>query len=398
MLALRQFEEPVQAEEIGVLSARLVTTLAGLDALRASWQRLHDASQGTTPWQSFSFIRSWWANLAGKHLLRIVVVERGGSPCLILPLQVARWPWLPGFPVQILEPIGSIMDVNRPRLALGANDPEAYTQALTLLDELASDWHLIRIDEKLADDFEVGMLRQFASRRGYSFQQAFSHLCPWLSLEMGWDRFLAERGSKLQKNLRAARRRLETQGPVTLRRFEGEQVLEGLEIVWALHARSWKRKRKIEHSQSNEYRAFFSQWLTIMGKSGQARVLALFCGDRPVAATIAFLDAETYYSAQIVHDREFAACSPGTLLEYLEFEDVFAQKRWLRYDFLGSFLSNKLRWTNTSLSTTHVFVLRPLMRTRLLCWYYFSFKPRVRPPLVRFLERARAWLKRSKSR
>jgi CelD/BcsL family acetyltransferase involved in cellulose biosynthesis len=398
-LALRHRAVSPRPEEVAVLRARLVTTLSGLESLQTSWDRLHCATAGATPWQSFAFMRSWWANLGGKHLLRIVVVERGGTPCLILPLQVARWPWLPGIPVQILEPIGSIMDVNRPRLALGADDPEAYARALALLAEHASDWHLIRIDEKLADEFEVGVLRQFAARERYLFQQAFSHLCPWLSLEMGWEQFLAGRGAKLLKNLRAARRRIEALGPVSLRKFEGPtQVLEGLDVVWDLHARSWKRRKKIEHSQSQEYRRFFRQWLAEMGNNRQARVLALYCGDRPVAATIAFLDAHTYYSAQIVHDREFASCSPGTLLEFMEFEDVFAQGRWLRYDFLGSFLTNKLRWTDTSLPTTHVFVVRPLLRTRVLCWYYFSLKPRVRPPLVRLLERARSWIRRSKPR
>ena len=54
-----------------------------------------------------------WGDLA----LRIFVVERGGVPCLVLPMQIAQWKRLPGLPVRLLEPIGMVMDVNRPRLA-----------------------------------------------------------------------------------------------------------------------------------------------------------------------------------------------------------------------------------------------------------------------------------------
>jgi hypothetical protein len=65
------------------------------------------------------------------------------------------------------------------------------------------------------------------------------------------------------------------------------------------------------------------------------------------------------------------------------------QQRYARYDFLGSFLNNKLRWTSTTLSTSHVFVLQPAVRTRLISWYYFRLKPYVKPRLLRLVNRLR---------
>ena len=81
--------------------------------------------------------------------LRVVVVERDGVPCMILPLQISLWPWLRMVPVRILEPVGSIMDVNRPRIALGPWDDAAFECALEAIWTLRNEWETLRVDEKL---------------------------------------------------------------------------------------------------------------------------------------------------------------------------------------------------------------------------------------------------------
>jgi len=372
------------------LTCRVIDNLDAWLPLRDAWDELLQVSPESTPWQGFDFVCNWWRSLAEKLQLRIFVVERNGAPCLILPLQISRWPWLPSVPVNILEPIGSIMDVNRPRFALGHPAEDAYDCALAAVWKCRDEWHTIRIDEKLSDDAEVRYLRQFAARHELLFRLSFSHLCPYLDLRQDWQRYLAGRSSKLRKNLRTARRRLEALGSVSLRSFQqGDDMGAALDLVIDLHSRSWKRKKKVEHSQSLRYQAFFRAWLLAMAERGRARILALYCGDRAVAATVAVMDETTYYSAQIVHDGGFAACSPGTQLEALELEGLMKQQRYQRYDFLGSFLNNKLRWTDTALSTSHVFVLQPALRTRLVSWYYFQLKPYIKPRLLGLLNRLR---------
>lgn len=371
----------------------MITTLAELLPLRAHWERLLAASEGSTPWQGMDFIANWWPHLGRRHALRVIVVERDGLPCLVLPLQISRWPWLGVVPVRILEPIGSLMDVNRPRLALGPPSAEAWDCALDALWAMRGEWHTLRIDEKLQGDGEVEALRRFAARHGLIFRQGFSHLCPWLDLRGGWDAFLAARGAKMRKNLRAARRRLEARGAVELREFRTPaQVEQGYATVLELNARSWKRRARVEHGQSTGYRQFHHGWLQAMAQRGAARILVLYCDGRAVAATVALTDGETYYSAQIVHDAAFADCSPGTLLESMELEGLMREGRFATYDMLGSFLSNKLRWTSTAHPTTHVFVTRPRLRTWLFDAYYFRVKPRLRPrllPLLRLVRRNR---------
>jgi CelD/BcsL family acetyltransferase involved in cellulose biosynthesis len=371
------------------LECRLVTDLWEWADLKLVWNRLLEASPERTPWQSYAFLTQWWRHLSSGMPLRIFVVERGGEPCLVLPMQIATWDAIPGAPVRMLEPIGMIMDVNRPRLALGPFDEDAYRCALELIWR-RDDWDVIRIDEKPWDDPEIALLRDYGFEQGCVFRQVFSHHVPYLDLRQTWAAFLQTRSQKLRKNLKAARRKLEARGAVELRSYESEaDVLRAFEIVLDLHTRSWKRELQVEHSRSEGYPEFYSNWVQHMAELGQCRILVLYCGESPVAATIAFTDRGTYYSAQIVHDAGFAACSPGTLLEAMELELLMNEGRYHTYDMMGSFLNNKLRWTDTTLKSAHALVLRRRLRTFVMDAYFFLIKPYLRPALVAAYRRFR---------
>lgn len=371
-----------------VLECRVITDLAAWSELEPVWDRLLHASPDRTPWQNFAFLTAWWAHLSDDMPLRIVVVERRGVPCLVLPLQIASWKRIPGLPVRLLEPVSMIMDVNRPRLGLGAFDEHTYRCAFEAIWNLRHEWDLLRIDEKPWDDSEVAVLRNYALERGCVFRQTFSHLVPYLDLRQRWDDYLGGRSQKMRKNLKAARRKLEAMGLVELRKYETtEEVRCGFAVYLDLHARSWKRQRKVEHSKSPGYRAFFEQWVNAMARQNACQVLALYCNGEPAAATIAFTDADTYYSAQIVHDAKYAACSPGTLLESMELEMLINQGRFTRYEFLGSFLNNKLRWTDTATNTALALVYQRSLRTFVMDGYYSLLKPYLRPALIALRQR-----------
>lgn len=372
------------------LACRIVTDWQGWEPLRPHWDALLQASPSSTPWQSWDFLTNRWRHVREDNRLRIFVVERHSVPCLIVPLQISTWDWPAGAGVRMLEPIGMSMDVNRPRFALGLPDPDAYACALEAIWRTRHEWHLIRIDEKLDQDPEVEHLREFAREHRLMFRQPFSHLCPYLDLRQDWNAYLGAKSNRLRKNLRAARRRLETLGAVSLRSYRTPAEIEtAFDIVLALHEQSWKRRNKVEYSDSAGYRHFYRAWLQSMAVRDRARILVLLCNDRPVAATVAFMDETTYYSAQIVHDAEFKACSPGTLLEALEIEQLMKEQHFTTYDFLGSFLNNKLRWTDTAHATMQVFVMQHGPRNWLIDGYHLRLKPRFKPKLLKLWDKVR---------
>jgi CelD/BcsL family acetyltransferase involved in cellulose biosynthesis len=362
----------------GAMTSRIVTDMAGWEALRPWWDSLLEASTDSTPWQTWDYLANWWRNLAEDRKLRIVVVESAGTPVMIFPMQITK-EWMIGVPTRLLEPISMMWDVNRPRVALGAHDQRAFQVGLETLWGIRSEWDSIRIEELPLEDPQARELRAFAERRELWFRDVLSSVCPTLRVDQRWDDFMKTRGNRLRKNLRASMRKLEGEGAVELQTCStAEEVEQGFEVMLQLHQRSWKKKKHVGLSLSPQFREFFRGFLTAMAARGRACVLVLRCGDRPVAATVAFLHLDTYFSTEIVHDAAFAKCSPGTLLESMEIERLMTAGGFRHYDFLGRFLSNKQRWTDDARVTSRIYLFRPNASNYLLDLHYFRAKPVVK--------------------
>lgn len=356
-------------------TTRLLTHDGDWDAVRGDWERLSQTTPEFTPWQSWEWLSRWWESQRGSRQLRLVVVERAGKIQMVLPLQLSV---LPPFQLRVLEPVGMPDDINRPRLSLGIPDATAFASALQLLWQHRGQWDAIRVDEKQHDDAEVTWLRSFAQSSNSWLQQVAFHPCPYLDLSGTWQSYLTARGTRLAKNLRASKRCLEARGPIDAQRCDSATgVLNAFDTLIALHERSWKHIARVGLSQSEAYRRFYRNFVDVQAQKGRARAWVLNCNSQPVAATLAFHDGSTYYSAQIAHDDAFSRCSPGTLLEAMELEDLLAEGRFRAYDFLGGALNNKLRWTSQSRTTQRVWLVRKSLRGAAFCTYYFGLKPRI---------------------
>ena len=349
------------------------------ERVREAWEPLRAATPDATPWQSWDFLSGWWRSQRPARRLCLVVVAAAGLPKLILPLQISRASR--AVALRWLEPVGMPDDVHRPRLGIGPLDRDTYRVALDRLWGMRQHWDGLRIGERRAGEADVEILREFAAERRASVRTQPVHLCPYLSLETDWTPYITSRSRHLRKNLRAARRRLDARGPWSLQRFESvTEVQEGFALLVQVQARSWKAVEGVGLSLSDAYRRFYEEYALRMAERGAARILVLRSDARPVAATLAFTEGDTYYSAMIAHDAEFDACSPGTLLEALELEGLMTERRFRRYDFLGAHLANKRRWTTTALDTYRLTVLPPAPLTWLYEAWIFGIRPRIRRP------------------
>jgi CelD/BcsL family acetyltransferase involved in cellulose biosynthesis len=350
------------------------------ERVREAWEPLRAMTPEATPWQRWDFLSGWWrSQQAERRRLCLVVVARAGVPRLILPLQISRAPATVA--LRWLEPLGMPDDINRPRLGIGPLDRDAYRLAFDRLWAMRRYWDGLRVDERRAEEADVEFLREFAAERGASFRAEPLHPCPYLSLETDWASYIATRGVRLRKNLRAARRKLDARGPWSLQCFESAaEMPAGYALLLDVQERSWKATHGIGLSLSGDYRRFYGEYVRSLAACGAARILVLRSGARPVAATLAVMEGETYYSAMIAHDAEFDDCSPGTLLEALELEALMTERRFRRYDFLGAALANKRRWTDAAIDTSRLVVLPPGP----LAWLYESWIYGIRPRVLRF--------------
>ncbi len=364
------------------LTAQVFRDARDLQRMRNLWASLAAAAPAAvTPWQQSEFIESWWNGVGrirshdSRRKLCLILVSQNGEPRLLLPLQISK---ASRFGMRWLEPLGMPDDIHRPRFAIGPLQEDLYACALRAIHALRSEWDGLRIDEKSADDPELVLLQRLAQPYRWTFRSVPLHPCPYLDLQISWPEYLAGRSHKLRKNLSAGRRRLEATGPLRLQYFESPADLRsGFELLLAVTARSWKHAAGIGLGSSEQYRAFYREFLGRMADAQRARIYCLYAGDRPVAATLAFIDGTTYYSTQIAHDADFDHCSPGTLLESMEMQSLLSEGRFKTFDFLGAALSNKRRWTDTMHDTQRIVWLASTTRAWAFDSYFFRLKPRL---------------------
>ena len=87
-------EGPVAAIGLGrpKLDLKVVTSTAGLDALRSKWSDLH-LRTGASVFQSYEWQRTWWAHFGenvNSRSLHIVVLEAEGEVVAIAPFVDAK--------------------------------------------------------------------------------------------------------------------------------------------------------------------------------------------------------------------------------------------------------------------------------------------------------------------
>jgi CelD/BcsL family acetyltransferase involved in cellulose biosynthesis len=162
-------------------------------------------------------------------------------------------------------------------------------------------------------------------------------------------------------------------------------VLERLEAYKLIEARSWKAGEGVGVSRNTDYYAFYRDLAQVFGKKGQFAIRMLTVDGKPIAGTFGLEYDRIYYSLQIVHDREFSRCSPGTYLEALEMEECFG-RGYREYEFLGGFLNNKSRWTRSSRATTQLHVYQPKPRFMALYVLLFRIKPLVKELVRPFMK------------
>lgn len=354
-------------------------------ALEPVWDPLLLATPEHTVFQSYRYQRMWWRHFGDESELFIGVVVREGEVVGIAPMRlhdVRRH----GRDLRELTFIGSRWEVDRPQF-LVSSEPERLTRVFArFLASQQSRWDIADLYEQRSRSPVTTALIEELRAAGLLVGTVRDSDCAYLAFQGTYQEFLAGKSQKFRKNLKASARRLAEIGPVECRVHESlPAVSERLEHYRQLERRSWKDAEGAGVARSDTYFAFYQDMAETFGRDGSFVIRELSAGDRPVAATFGLSFDGVYYSLQITHDRELDRCSPGTYLESLEFEECF-RRGYREYEFLGGFLSNKLRWTSTFRFTTQVHVYRRTPRLSLMFLLHFVIKPRVKELIRPFMK------------
>ena len=365
------------------LGVRVIADEEGLIRLGDAWRRIEEALPGLTVFQTHRYLAAWVRSFGATHQLVIVCVYDGEELIGIAPFQVSLAE-MHRKDYRQLSFLGAPWEVDRPAFLFPRDARDCAEAAARALLARRDDWDVIWFHEQTAGDPALESFCATLARNGLLHGRIASSRCPYLTFEGSWKELLASKSQKFRKNLKAARRKLESAGKLEYESFAGDEgrLLELLEEYESLESRSWKARAGLGASQSVEHLRFYRSLGSAFGGSGQFAFRCLRVDGRMIAATFGLVHRRKFYSLHIANDAGYAKYSPGTFLESLELEECFGAGLD-EYDFLGGFLKNKVRWATRVRETVAVHLYQRQPRLVAMYVFYFFVKPPVKQLLAR---------------
>lgn len=362
------------------ISVSVVTEPRQWLTLKSEWGDLLSTTADSNVFQSFDYLWLWWKFFGIWNDLRIVVIKRGDNVIGVVPL-MTEYLAIYGKTVRKLMFISAPMEMSRPKLIFGRNDETCIPAFIAYLEERENEWDIIDIDEQLPGTRMECLKTEFKARN-YLVAESET-LCPYIEIDSGWQEFLAGRSKKMRSNIKRLRRRLSGLGEVEVECVKRwPQLDRAMDQYCDIESRSWKIGQSLSIASDKTHYHFYVGLARTFGQHGSFELRTLHCAGEAIASTFGIRTDGVFQSLKIAHDRGYDKFSPGTVLESHELEDLFASDLEC-YEFMGSFLTNKLRWTSTVYRTNNIHVYQRRPRLMIFYFVYFVFKRHVKKTLKR---------------
>jgi CelD/BcsL family acetyltransferase involved in cellulose biosynthesis len=294
----------------------------------------------TTAWEELAeranaapfFRPGWfgaWAEAFGEPV-ELLTTETGGRLSAVLPY------------VRTAAGVRSATNAHTPAPGLLAEDEAAARDLAGRLFSLGG-----RVSLGYLDDAATAILRDAARETGCLVVTRPLAYRLFLELEAPWESFEGSLPSRLVRDVRRRRRKLEELGEVTLEISDGSDRLEELLAEgFRLEASGWKAAEGTAIVSSRETQRFYEAIARWSAERGWLRLFFLHVGGRPIAFQLALEHGRTHYFLKGGYDPDDSAYSPGKLLLHATL--AYALERGhARYELMGDVEPWKLEWTKT---------------------------------------------------
>jgi hypothetical protein len=170
----------------------------------------------------------------------------------------------------------------------------------------------------------------------------------------GFDTYLAAFSAKTRSTLRRKARRLE---PLDVRCFRtADEMAVFHRDARTISARSYQELKLGAGLPDGE--AALAEMRGLATRDA-VRGWILYVGDRPVSYLHAPAEGDTLVYAHLGYDPDFAALSPGTVLQFEAMRCLMDEGRFRRFDFTEGDGQHKRLWASGSVACVDLLLLRP---------------------------------------
>ena len=326
-----------------------ISTTARVDDVADEWAALC-AAVGGPPWLRPEWFRLWQPSF-GRGGLEIVTARSTTS--------------LTG--VWVFERRGREL-----RSAANSETPEhgpvaADEASLAALVDAVIDRRPPRINlfPFVNDSPAAVAVRSAASDAGYLLLDHDLGGAPFVTMNT-WDAYRERLDSKMLREIRRRRRRLEEQGPLELV-IHTELDAEELDSCFGLELEGWKGRAGTAMASRPETRSFYSSLAQAASEAGELILAVLKSNGRAIAFDLSIERDGVHYLLKTAFDEHLAKLGPGSLLRYEMLQRAFSVGL-SRYEFLGRYEPWKKSWAFEARSLVHLRAFRSNLEGRAFGW------------------------------
>lgn len=175
--------------------------------------------------------------------------------------------------------------------------------------------------------------------------------------------------TKHRKDLRRQRRRLAEQGDLAVERFDDMRAIEDWTLDFlTLESAGWKGEAGTALAKAQATRSLFTQVLHGAASAGRLERLALTLNGSRIAMLASFVSTPGAYSFKTAFDEDYAAYSPGMLLQL---------------ENLSSLANPAIEWTDSCAAPGHPMIDRLWSERRTLVSRNIAIGGRLRQTFVK---------------
>lgn len=316
-----------------MLNTYVCTAPQQLADLASHWNSLHTFTD--SPIEKYDWVVSCADKLLDTSDLYILVASDGQAPVAIAPLVKSH-----GF-FRVVEQIGA--DTHGEPSDFIYKDNISLDYLLESLAKKKVPLFLCRVPESSP---VVTAIKKAYKRRGLVICRP-QPSCPFIEIDAQEKQTLNALPSRLQSDLRRARRKAEAIGEVSFE-IHSPSTPSDFSPLWEdsirIEAAGWKGRSYSALQENQRTGSFYKSYAARACEQGILRSCFLKINGQPVAMQIAIEDSNRFWLLKIGYDENFSNCSPGMLLMH-ETLRYAANKKLSTYEFLGSAAEWTRRWT-----------------------------------------------------
>ncbi len=257
------------------------------------------------------------------------------------------------------------------RLAFHAGVCTDYFMDLQFPVDLPNDGSQVLIFPSIPLTGEKCPVLRIAGGRVYYSPTRFPHYIA--DLQGDFETYLNTFGSKSKSTLkRKVRKFIDSAGPNYFRQFKSAEEMKDFHVQARELSKRTYQETLLDHGLPDTPE--FISGMVAMAEGNQVRAYILYSNNNAVAYLYCPAREGILYYDMLGYDPDFRALSPGTVLQYLAFEQLFDEKIFRTFDFEEGEGQHKSQFATRSIECYNLFVFRPSLKSVAYITFDYLFR------------------------